>query len=154
MPGFEWNNRKVLVTGASGFKGSWLCAVLLELGAEVHGTVRNQRRLDAAFWMLSVNKRVIQSGPGINPLAGHPTRSREDTQRLPLFPIFFLSQLSFEGRKANGKKVIITVEFGKKASAPLSKRTGLTEFLSGGSYVLQGMTQTLRTLRLGRFAAA
>jgi CDP-glucose 4,6-dehydratase len=29
--------RKVLVTGHTGFKGSWLCEWLLQLGAEVHG---------------------------------------------------------------------------------------------------------------------
>jgi nucleoside-diphosphate-sugar epimerase len=31
--GYEWAHRKVLVTGASGFKGSWLCATLRRLGA-------------------------------------------------------------------------------------------------------------------------
>ena len=30
-------NRKVLVTGHTGFKGSWLCQWLLTLGADVHG---------------------------------------------------------------------------------------------------------------------
>ena len=29
--------KKVLVTGHTGFKGSWLCKILLELGAEVTG---------------------------------------------------------------------------------------------------------------------
>ncbi len=32
-----WLNRKVLVTGHTGFKGSWLCTWLCELGAEVVG---------------------------------------------------------------------------------------------------------------------
>lgn len=32
----------VLVTGAGGFLGSWLCRLLLEQGAEVHGTVRGR----------------------------------------------------------------------------------------------------------------
>lgn len=32
-----WESRKVLVTGHTGFKGSWLSFNLLELGAEVHG---------------------------------------------------------------------------------------------------------------------
>ena len=32
-----WNNKKVFVTGHTGFKGSWLCLWLKELGAEVHG---------------------------------------------------------------------------------------------------------------------
>lgn len=32
-----WRNRKVLVTGHTGFKGSWLCLWLQRLGAEVSG---------------------------------------------------------------------------------------------------------------------
>ncbi len=32
-----YRGRRVLVTGDTGFKGSWLCQWLLELGAEVHG---------------------------------------------------------------------------------------------------------------------
>lgn len=32
-----YNNRKVLVTGHTGFKGAWLCLVLKKLGADVYG---------------------------------------------------------------------------------------------------------------------
>ena len=32
-----FNNRKVLVTGHTGFKGSWLCLLLTQLGAQVYG---------------------------------------------------------------------------------------------------------------------
>ena len=32
-----FNNRKVLVTGHTGFKGSWLCLLLHKLGADVYG---------------------------------------------------------------------------------------------------------------------
>ncbi len=32
-----WSGRRVLITGHTGFKGSWLSLWLLELGAEVHG---------------------------------------------------------------------------------------------------------------------
>ena len=32
-----YSGRKVLVTGHTGFKGSWLCVLLKELGAEVVG---------------------------------------------------------------------------------------------------------------------
>ena len=32
-----YNNRRVLVTGHTGFKGSWLCSWLLQMGAQVGG---------------------------------------------------------------------------------------------------------------------
>lgn len=35
-PGF-WHNRRVLVTGHTGFKGSWLCLWLTQMGAKVTG---------------------------------------------------------------------------------------------------------------------
>ncbi len=34
---FFWNNKKILVTGHTGFKGSWLTICLNALGADVHG---------------------------------------------------------------------------------------------------------------------
>ena len=32
-----WKNKKVLITGHTGFKGSWILLFLLNLGAEVYG---------------------------------------------------------------------------------------------------------------------
>ena len=32
-----WKNRKVLITGHTGFKGSWLACYLNYLGSEVYG---------------------------------------------------------------------------------------------------------------------
>ncbi len=37
MEGGFWKNKRVLITGNTGFKGSWLSLWLLKLGAEVHG---------------------------------------------------------------------------------------------------------------------
>lgn len=37
MTGAFWRNRRVLITGHTGFKGSWLTAMLRALGAEVSG---------------------------------------------------------------------------------------------------------------------
>jgi CDP-glucose 4,6-dehydratase len=37
-----WLDRSVLVTGCSGFLGSWLCGTLLDAGAQVIGFVRDQ----------------------------------------------------------------------------------------------------------------
>lgn len=43
-----WHDKRVLVTGANGFVGSWLCETLLNLGAHVYGLVRRKsvRNLD------------------------------------------------------------------------------------------------------------
>ena len=32
-----WKNKKVLITGHTGFKGSWLVSILLKYGAKVTG---------------------------------------------------------------------------------------------------------------------
>ena len=32
-----WKNKKVLITGHTGFKGSWLTLLLNKLGSEIHG---------------------------------------------------------------------------------------------------------------------
>lgn len=58
--GYDWNGRKVLVTGASGFKGSWLCAALMGLGAKVYGTISNHRHPLSAFEMLEIDDRVAR----------------------------------------------------------------------------------------------
>ena len=33
----DFKNQKILITGATGFKGSWLCLWLQTLGAKVYG---------------------------------------------------------------------------------------------------------------------
>ena len=57
---FNWKDRRVLVTGASGFKGSWLCATLLQLGAQVYGTIRNQRNPLSAYEILGLDGKVVK----------------------------------------------------------------------------------------------
>jgi CDP-glucose 4,6-dehydratase len=58
--GSDWKGVKVLVTGASGFKGSWLCQVLLSLGAEVYGTVRNRYHPLSAYGVLGLDKKITK----------------------------------------------------------------------------------------------
>jgi CDP-glucose 4,6-dehydratase len=58
--GFEWKDIKVLVTGASGFKGSWLCAALLELGARVYGTARPQMHPLSAYNILELDRQIVK----------------------------------------------------------------------------------------------
>lgn len=62
--------KKVLVTGHTGFKGSWLCEWLLSLGAEVHGLALEPPTTPSLFEQLNLAKRI----------AGHTigdVRSRE-----------------------------------------------------------------------------
>ena len=38
---FSWKNKRVLITGNKGFKGSWLTLQLYSLGAKVYGIDKN-----------------------------------------------------------------------------------------------------------------
>tara|TARA_B100001057_G_scaffold37026_1_gene33528 strand:- start:1416 stop:2486 length:1071 start_codon:yes stop_codon:yes gene_type:complete len=53
-----YKKKKVLVTGATGFKGSWLCSWLLELGAKVYGTGFTPNQNKNLFYDLKLNKRI------------------------------------------------------------------------------------------------
>ena len=46
--GDQWSGEKVLVTGASGFKGGWLCKTLLELPLRVDAAISMARNLPAS----------------------------------------------------------------------------------------------------------
>ena len=49
-----YQNRSVLVTGHTGFKGSWLSQWLLQLGAQVHGFALNPQSHEKLFDQLSM----------------------------------------------------------------------------------------------------
>ena len=53
-----YSGRKVLVTGHTGFKGSWLCEWLLALGAEVHGYALEPPTRPSLFNQLKLAKRI------------------------------------------------------------------------------------------------
>lgn len=50
-----WQNRKVFITGHTGFKGSWLTLWLLKLGAEVHGYALEPPTEPSLFNLLGLN---------------------------------------------------------------------------------------------------
>ena len=54
MKGFEnfWENKKVFITGHTGFKGSWLVEWLNILGANVYGISKNIPTLPSHFKIL------------------------------------------------------------------------------------------------------
>ena len=53
-----YKNKKVLVTGATGFKGSWLCCWLLHMGAKVYGTGYSPNQNKNLFYQLKLNKKI------------------------------------------------------------------------------------------------
>ncbi len=53
-----WNDRKVLVTGHTGFKGSWLCHWLLQMGSEVAGYALPPETRPGLFELLHLEQRM------------------------------------------------------------------------------------------------
>jgi CDP-glucose 4,6-dehydratase len=54
----SFKDRRVLVTGHTGFKGSWLCEWLLALGAEVHGLALSPPTDPSLFEQLALAGRI------------------------------------------------------------------------------------------------
>ena len=55
-----YKNKKVLVTGSTGFKGSWLSFWLYKLGAKVIGLGLKPEKGSFIFKSLSLNKYITQ----------------------------------------------------------------------------------------------
>jgi CDP-glucose 4,6-dehydratase len=56
----KYNDKKVLITGNTGFKGSWLSLWLLELGAEVSGYSRDVPTEPSLFKTLNIETKIRQ----------------------------------------------------------------------------------------------
>jgi CDP-glucose 4,6-dehydratase len=54
----QFKDRIVLVTGHTGFKGSWLCEWLLRLGAKVHGLALDPEPHERLFGELGLSERL------------------------------------------------------------------------------------------------
>jgi hypothetical protein len=61
-----WNNKKVLVTGHTGFKGSWLCHWLINLGAEVTGFALPPTKDQKLFELLKLDNRLNSVDGNLN----------------------------------------------------------------------------------------
>ncbi|MDB3903783.1 CDP-glucose 4,6-dehydratase [Candidatus Pelagibacter sp.] len=53
-----YKNKKVFVTGATGFKGSWLCSWLLHMGAKVYGSGYSPNQNKNLFYKLRLHKKI------------------------------------------------------------------------------------------------
>jgi len=54
-----WKNKKVLITGHTGFKGSWLSQILISLGSEVFGiSLKNPVSSPSLYKILNLNKHI------------------------------------------------------------------------------------------------
>lgn len=59
MPNLEfYRGKRVLVTGHTGFKGTWLCAALVQAGAEVTGYALEPPTVPSVFELASMGKRM------------------------------------------------------------------------------------------------
>ena len=64
--GLDWQGKRVLVTGASGFKGAWLCEVLLSLGAEVTGIAGHVANPVSSFSLFGLDKKMTTMSADIS----------------------------------------------------------------------------------------
>jgi CDP-glucose 4,6-dehydratase len=53
-----WKDKKILITGHTGFKGAWLSEMLLGRGAEIFGVALPPEGRDSLFAQLSLDKRM------------------------------------------------------------------------------------------------
>ena len=77
--GGAFAGRRVLVTGHTGFKGSWLCEWLLALGADVTGFALTPPTEPALFHQLDLPKRITDLRGDIRDLSA--ARNAVDTTR-------------------------------------------------------------------------
>ncbi len=56
-----WKNKKVFVTGHTGFKGSWLCIFLSQLGAEVTGYALKPATKPSLYNLANIKKLIKNS---------------------------------------------------------------------------------------------
>ena len=76
-----WVGKNVLLTGHTGFKGSWLAEILFKLGANVTGCALNAKRRDALFYLCKLENKIehhiidIRDGAQLSDLV---TRSMPD----------------------------------------------------------------------------
>ena len=56
-----WKNKKVLVTGHTGFKGAWICLVLWTMGAKVYGYSLRPEKYQILYNVFKLKKILVKS---------------------------------------------------------------------------------------------
>ncbi len=56
-----WNNKKVFLTGNTGFKGSWITELLINLGAKVYGFSLQENTEPCLYEILDLNSEIKQT---------------------------------------------------------------------------------------------
>ena len=74
-----YRGKRVLVTGHTGFKGSWLCEILLLAGAQVTGYSLNPPSDPSLFELLGLSERMDSRIGDVRDLA-HMKQVFEETQ--------------------------------------------------------------------------
>ncbi|MBF0328450.1 MAG: CDP-glucose 4,6-dehydratase [Nitrospirae bacterium] len=69
MFGNEFKDKKVLITGSTGFKGSWLSAWLLKLGAQVFGISKDIPTEPSLFEVLKLSEKINHTTDDIRDLS-------------------------------------------------------------------------------------
>lgn len=65
-----WKDRRVLITGHTGFKGSWLCFLLDELGAEYCGYALEPPTTPSLFELAKLDETVMSVTADVSDLTG------------------------------------------------------------------------------------
>lgn len=90
-----WRDRRVLVTGHTGFKGSWLCLALHQLGAHVTGLALDPEAGPSAFSTLGV-ARLLAADHRVD-IRDAPEMARYIRQAAPQI-VFHLAAQALVGR--------------------------------------------------------
>ncbi len=53
-----YKNKKILITGVTGFKGAWLASWLLKFGSNIHGVGFNPNQNKNLFYKLNLHKKI------------------------------------------------------------------------------------------------
>jgi CDP-glucose 4,6-dehydratase len=86
-----WENKKVLITGHTGFKGSWLSLILYFLGAEVYG-LSNKKNVN--FYQFIEDKNIFKKEFFIDLSTEESTKIKKELEKSQIEIIFHFAAQS------------------------------------------------------------